>query len=242
MNASGTVQPPFPSSAKEFEPPEYARWRQSALGRITERLEQDAIFELAGDLRGKRVLDLGCGDGTYAVGAARRGARAVGVDISAAMLEVARRRGESQSVSVEWCRARGESLPFAAASFDVLMAVTLLCLVRKPLAVMAEASRVLRPGGVLVLGELGRYSWWALWRRVRGWFGSALWSSAHFWSLGEVRGLMQEAGVEAVQSRGCVYYPPVPFAARALGRLDPALRFLGQAGAAFLAVRGEKTR
>ncbi len=241
MNTSRSSPPPS-SSADTFGPPEYARWRQSTLGRIVEEIEREAIFELAGDLQGQRVLDLGCGDGTYAIGAAFRGAEAVGVDLSDAMLTAARKRGENCGVPVEWCLARAESLPFRPGSFDVAIAVTLLCLVPKPLDVVAEAGRVLRPGGVLILGELGRYSSWALWRRMRGWRGSPLWSRAHFWSFREICGLMRQAGIEAVESRGCVHFPPIPFVARAFSKCDRAFRFLGQAGAAFLAVKGEKPR
>jgi SAM-dependent methyltransferase len=43
-----------------------------------------------------------------------------------------------------------------------------------------EAARVLRPGGRLVIGDLGRWSAWAAARRVKAWLGSELWQSAHF--------------------------------------------------------------
>jgi len=52
----------------------YARWRASPLGSITERVETEVVFALTGQLAGKRVLDVGTGDGTYAVEAAWRGA------------------------------------------------------------------------------------------------------------------------------------------------------------------------
>ena len=55
-----------------IKPGEYARWRASAVGGLTERLEQDAIFELAGDLHGRSVLDVGCGDGTYSISACHK--------------------------------------------------------------------------------------------------------------------------------------------------------------------------
>jgi len=56
-------------------PADYAHWRASPIGALTERLEQKVVFELSGDLHGRRGLDLGCGDGTYSILACQRGAR-----------------------------------------------------------------------------------------------------------------------------------------------------------------------
>jgi ubiquinone/menaquinone biosynthesis C-methylase UbiE len=48
-------------------PLEYARWRETRLGAVTERLERAAVLDLAGPLPGRDVLDVGCGDGAYAL-------------------------------------------------------------------------------------------------------------------------------------------------------------------------------
>jgi 2-polyprenyl-3-methyl-5-hydroxy-6-metoxy-1,4-benzoquinol methylase len=221
-------------------PEEYARWRESGLGALTERVEKEAIFQLAGDLIGKRLLDLGCGDGTYSIAASQRGTRVTGIDISDAMLDSARRRAATCGASIEWGQASAESLPFDSGSFDIVLAVTIFCFVKNPALAAKEVSRVLRPGGPFVIGELGRYSAWAVSRRVRGWFGSSRWKEAHFWSLGELRRLLENAGFRVNASRVCVYYPPSGLAARIVGEHDCAFSFLGQIGAAFLAVRGDK--
>lgn len=223
-----------------IDPRVYARWRETYLGSFTEHLEEAAIFRFAGDLRGKRLLDLGCGDGTYSIAAFQRGAHVTGVDISEAMLESARCRALAIGASAEWHRVPAESLPYESETFDTVIAVTVLCFVREPLQVMREVRRVLRPGGSFVIGELGRYSSWALLRRVRGWLGSSTWREAHFWTLGELRRLLQQAGFRVTASRACVYYPPFNLAARVLGEYDHAFSFLGQVGAAFVAVRAEK--
>lgn len=153
----------------DITPATYALWRESELGLITERLEQEAVFSQLPELRGWRVLDAGCGDRTYAIEASRRGAIVTGLDSSFPMLVAARQR-EFRSLGgaeISWCHGRAEAIPFKDASFDLAIVITLLCLVQSPRQVVGELARVLRPGGTLLLGELGRFSTWALIRRMR---------------------------------------------------------------------------
>lgn len=80
-----------------IDPTDYARWRSSRLGSLTELIEQRAVLRLCGDLSGRGVLDLGCGDGTYALLAAKQGASAVGLDVSSKMLKAARSRASADA-------------------------------------------------------------------------------------------------------------------------------------------------
>jgi len=226
----------------DITPTAYAHWRESELGSITERLEQETIFSQAPDLRGWNVLDAGCGDGSYAIEASRRGAIVTGLDCSRPMLIAARQR-EQQSLSkaeISWRQGQVEALPFQDASFDLVLAITVLCLVPSPKRVLGELARVLRPGGMLLLGELGRCSTWALVRRVRAWLGSGFWKQAHFWTTGELRPLLQDVGLDLKTVRGAVYYPPLATCARLAGHYDRSLSILGGWGAAFLAVKASK--
>src|SRR6516164_7585111 len=102
---------------------------------------------------GKRLLDVGCGDGALASELARRGAIVTGLDEDAAAIAAARRRSALPSTLV--LVGRAERLPFENATFDRVVAVGVLCFVQHAEQVIAEIARVLRPGGRLAIGELG---------------------------------------------------------------------------------------
>jgi ubiquinone/menaquinone biosynthesis C-methylase UbiE len=91
-----------------------------------------------------------------ACSAAARGALATGVDANPAMLAAARDRAEERVVKASFDEGRIERLPFPDGAFDVVSAVTALCLVVDAEPAFREMARVLRPGGRLVVGELGR--------------------------------------------------------------------------------------
>ena len=158
----------------------YESWRATSLGAVTEAIEQRLILDLMGDLAGVYVLDVGCGDGALVCAAASRGAEATGVDPDPAMLAAARTRADKDGITAAFLEGRIERLPFPDAAFDVVVSITVLCFVPDASVAVREMARVLRPGGRLVLGELGRWSLWALVRRLRGWLGSATWKAAHF--------------------------------------------------------------
>ncbi len=101
---------------------------------------------------GGRVLDVATGTGLVASELLRRGYQVTGVDQSAEMLAVARRR---LAGAVDLVEASAESLPFADGSFDHLTVTYLLRYLDDPRATVAELARVVRPGGVMASLEFG---------------------------------------------------------------------------------------
>jgi ubiquinone biosynthesis O-methyltransferase len=221
-------------------PDAYARWRASEIGAITDRLERQLILGLVGDVSGCRVLDVGCGDGEFAVELEKRGAIVVGIDASAEMIEAAKSRSKSQNADIDFQVAMAEHLPFPAGDFDVVTAITILCFVDDAAPLFQEIARVLRPGGRLVIGELGKRSTWAAGRRIRARLGSRLWRRGRFRTANELRGLAEQAGLVVKTVRGAIYYPRWGFAARIMSSLDPALSRLTTLGAGFVALSAIK--
>lgn len=114
-------------------------WIQPALDRL-------------GDLRGRRVLDWGCGHGMAAVVLARRGALVTALDLSAGYLGEARQRAAANGAAVAFVQADGERLPFANGTFDAVWGSAILHHL-DPAVAGRELYRILRPGGVAVLCE-----------------------------------------------------------------------------------------
>jgi 2-polyprenyl-6-hydroxyphenyl methylase/3-demethylubiquinone-9 3-methyltransferase len=112
------------------------------------------ILEGLGPLTGRRILDLGCGKGRFARVLAARGARVVGLDVSAAMLVAAREAG------VDCVRGSARRLPFASSNFDGAIAVEVFEHM-EPRAIdraCDEVRRVLQPGGTFVVVDKSVYA------------------------------------------------------------------------------------
>lgn len=218
----------------------YARWRASRLGQITDVLERQLLFELLGPIADKTLLDVGCGDGALASVLARRGAIVTGLDADPAMIVAARRRAETEGTQLRLIEGQAERLSFAGAAFDCVLAVTVLCFVRDAERAVMEMARVLKPGGRLVIGELGRWSLWAAHRRIRGWLGDPAWRAAMFRSAVSLRRLARAAGLDVVEVRGAVHYPPCGLAAQVLAPIDLWIGRQTTLGSTFIALSAIK--
>ena len=113
---------------------------------------------------GARALDLGCGTGVAARALARRSGgalRVTGIDQSPDFIAAARRFAAEEGVAPEFRVADAHAPPFADASFDAVVAHTLLSHAADPARVLAEARRVLAPGGRLVVcdGDYASLTW-----------------------------------------------------------------------------------
>jgi SAM-dependent methyltransferase len=112
------------------------------------------VLSLLPPLAGRRLIDIGCGMGTFTIEAARRGARAVGIDPAPAAVATAVRVAQAEGAEgARFVRADAARLPLASASADVVLAADVTeHLDEDTLArILSECARVLRAGGTLVL-------------------------------------------------------------------------------------------
>lgn len=145
-------QPRHSDRVKDLFDAKASSWsaKYAPSGRLTGRLNRiSAVLE---DYvhAGNSVLDLGCGTGDIARAVASAGMQVTGCDISSEMLRCASREGVKSEIKWLQLDANWRGLPFKAAGFDAIIAVSVFEYVQDPVAVMCECARVLKPGGVLV--------------------------------------------------------------------------------------------
>ncbi|PWT94539.1 MAG: class I SAM-dependent methyltransferase [Blastocatellia bacterium] len=113
------------------------------------------MFEMLGDVRNLRVLDLGCGEGGYGRELARRGAQVVGLDGSARMIQIARHRAAAEKLDIKFICTNANAMDeIADHSFDLVVAPMSLMDVEDYPGAVRETHRVLAPGGSLVMSIL----------------------------------------------------------------------------------------
>ncbi len=134
---------------------------------VFERFARKWRADLWAALPDQCVLELGIGTGKNL--RYHAGRRVIGLDISPRMLARAARRQRATAAKASLVLGDAQKLPFASDSFDTVVATFLFCSVPDPVTALAEARRVLRPGGTLVLLEHVLSKKWGL-RRLMRWF------------------------------------------------------------------------
>jgi len=169
-----------------------------------------AAIQLEGmDLRGKDVLDVGCGTGIMSLLALRKGAaKVVCGDISSYMLKVGRTKAQEQGYGFDrilFHQLDAESLPFEDEKFDVVMTGMTLGLLPDPDKAVKEMVRVLRPGNLLSVGAHGPDHYWeacdASFRVISKRY--VLGYRLEFWPMKEeaVRKLLEKAGLVDIRTQ-----------------------------------------
>ena len=217
------------------------------------------LLDAAAPKPGERVLDVGCGTGIVARGAARRlagGGAVVGLDASPPMLAVARAASARAGLAVEWREGRAEALPFPDGAFDLALCQFALMFFGDRPRALAEMRRVLAPGGraaIHVFQTIGRHPFYeALDRSIALRLGTS--AVQEIFCLGDadgLRALLAGAGFEGVAIEPGAVTARFPAPAEFLaGQIDvdtaaiPAMQALDAAARAALAdaIRGDMAR
>jgi 2-polyprenyl-6-hydroxyphenyl methylase / 3-demethylubiquinone-9 3-methyltransferase len=114
------------------------------------------LEELGIDLHGKKTLDVGCGGGLLAEELARLGCDVTGIDPSEQSVAVARAHARQEGLAIDYRLAAGEHIPLPDGTFDIVYCCDVLEHVQDLRQVIAEISRVLKPGGVFLFDTINR--------------------------------------------------------------------------------------
>jgi ubiquinone/menaquinone biosynthesis C-methylase UbiE len=137
--------------------PNKALWEKGDFTRIADTMREsgEALVERLGVSPGLKVLDLGCGDGTTAIPAAKLGAEVLGVDIARNLVEAGNKRaGELGLANCRFQEGDATNLqPLPDQSFDLVVSIFGAMFAPKPLEVAKEMVRVTQRGGRIVMGN-----------------------------------------------------------------------------------------
>jgi ubiquinone/menaquinone biosynthesis C-methylase UbiE len=137
--------------------PNKALWEKGDFTRIADTMREsgEALVQRLGITKGLKVLDLGCGDGTTALPAAKLGADVLGIDIARNLVEAGNRRAAEHGLTnlkfQEGDASNLEQVPDN--SFDLVVSIFGGMFAPKPFDVAKEMVRVTRPGGRIVMGN-----------------------------------------------------------------------------------------
>jgi ubiquinone/menaquinone biosynthesis C-methylase UbiE len=137
--------------------PNKALWEKGDFTRIASTMREsgEALVQSLGIKKGLKVLDVGCGDGTTAVPAAKLGAEVLGVDIARNLVEAGNRRAYEQALT-NLRFEEGDATQLVGVqdnSFDLVVSIFGAMFAPKPFDVAGAMVRVTRPGGRIVMGN-----------------------------------------------------------------------------------------
>ncbi|MBP7992289.1 MAG: methyltransferase domain-containing protein [Candidatus Magasanikbacteria bacterium] len=114
--------------------------------------EKGQVFELLGDVMGKKILDVGAGTGRLAIPLQKKGGVVTACDVSAEMLKVLARKNRHIEIVV----GEAESLPFPDNYFDIVTAAFLIVHLKNPTRFFDEVYRVLKDGGLFLVTNVNQ--------------------------------------------------------------------------------------
>jgi ubiquinone/menaquinone biosynthesis C-methylase UbiE len=137
--------------------PNKALWEKGDFTQIAQTMRESgtALVDTFGISQGQKVLDLGCGDGTTALPAARLGADVLGVDIARNLVDAGNKRAEAEGLmNIVFQEGDASNLQgLSDNSFDLVVSIFGAMFAPKPFEVAKEMVRVTKPGGRIIMGN-----------------------------------------------------------------------------------------
>lgn len=171
------------------------------------------IRELAGELRGKEILDVGCGGGILAESMAAAGAQVTGIDLAQKSLQVARLHGLESGVKVDYQAISAEDMAVQhPGRFDIVTCMEMLEHVPNPASSVSACAAMVKPGGWVFFSTLNRNPKSFLFAIVGAEYVLRLLprgthSYESFIRPSELAAAARQAALEPVQLRGLEYNP-----------------------------------
>lgn len=185
----------------------YDDWYLTPLGGFADKVETALAFQLFKARPGDLILDAGCGTGNFSLKLARKGAQVAGIDLSPDMLALARAKAAREGLLGDRAQRfppleQGDRggwitfslmdiyrLDFPSDCFDGVVSMAAFEFIHEPQKAFSELVRVLKPGGVLLIGTISRDSAWGARYMEQAKRAGSVFRRARFMTLEELEGL-----------------------------------------------------
>lgn len=184
---------------------QYDAWYYTKLGSFVDDTETECAFRLLQPSSGESILDIGCGTGNFSLKLARVGADVTGIDVSDAMLDVAREKSTGEDLNIDFQNMGAHDLTFQDQSFDAMLCMATLEFVEDPKQVFDETMRVIKPGGRIVIGVIHQNSPWGKLYAEQAEQGDPVFSGANLKTRRDLQKLDSE---HLIEIDSCLYLPP----------------------------------
>ena len=164
----------------------YEKWSDDPRNRLTAELEDRLLLNMLNPVRGRKLLDVGCGTGSRWESLLKKGVDITGLDPSPYMLDIGREKMQHRA---DFYRGFGEDLPFEDNSFHYVSLITSLEYVNDPEKVLKEASRVAKDK--IFIGIYNRYAVRCIQLKMKGLFSETIYNRAKFFSIWEIRKMLR---------------------------------------------------
>lgn len=181
----------------------YYDWMVSGQGRAIEKSLEGLVTRLLDPKSGDRILDIGCGAANHLLIFSRMGLDVSGIDSSKVMIERAQARlGNRCTLKT----AAAENLPFDDNEFDLATFINTLEFLDDPQEALREAGRVAQKK--VFVGTFNSFSWNGVVKRAQGYLGNPLFKHTRFFSLWQLKTLLEAAYGPVPMEWKCVKIRP----------------------------------
>ena len=182
----------------------YDDWYQTPGGAFVDAVETAALWALLEPRPGMKVLDVGCGTGNQSLKLAQHGCEVTGIDIASNMLREAVRKSEAHGIPVNFHLMDCLQMDFPENSFDAAISMAAFEFISDPTRAYREIRRIVKPGGLIVIGTIQRGGAWAALYASDICKGTA-YEYANFLSLADLRRLDTDGFDDFCE---CLFVPP----------------------------------
>ena len=174
-------------------PDKYETWFKTPIGRLVKESESSLILKMLGPMQGELILDAGCGTGAFTLDLFALQNRIMGLEISLPMLLTA--KAKLKEHPFEGVSGDMTALPFPDNTFDRFVSITAIEFIEDARRAIAEAFRVTKPGGSVLVATLNSLSPWAARRKHAARNGHSIFREARFRSPDDLADLSPVEGV-----------------------------------------------